>query len=40
MHNKELLDPYNLVNQDEKLIRFDDVEGTYHIQSKNNFRKP
>ncbi len=31
MHNKELLDPHNLVNQVEKLIRFDDVEGTYHI---------
>jgi hypothetical protein len=35
MHNKELLDPYNLVNQVEKLIRFDDVEGTYHIIISN-----
>jgi hypothetical protein len=35
MHNKELLDPYNLVNQVEKLISFDDVEGTYHIIISN-----
>jgi hypothetical protein len=35
MHNKELLDSYNLVNQVETLIRFDDVEGTYHIIISN-----
>jgi hypothetical protein len=35
MQNKELLDPYNLVNQVEKLISFDDVEGTYHIIISN-----
>ena len=38
-HNKELLDPYNLVNQVEKLIHIDDIEGTYHLVASDNKRK-
>ena len=30
-HNKELLDSYNLIKQVEKLIKFDDVGGSYYL---------